>query len=1103
MRPFKHVAPRQDPAVFARPQNVLGVSLCRFAAPWGEIPVVATSEIDRITVLYWNARRSRWDAIERPHGDLSTDGATTDAPLTWNWSDRVGMAASRDTLFVVYKRASAEFADPPLTIDRYRAADGASHELRLFDSNLVGLVGSQSHFLGRSLWCGLDPQTQTPQTQTLLVLCQTLAKPTHVPHQQDPPDHWQLRLFQVSFDAFGPVALKQNVIEEKGGFDLDARIDGRSLLIVHRSTPDAVRFPLTLTTGAGLILTSDPQSDSFYEPLNLCQVDLDTLAVSSERIPGGEHPQIQHTQPLLITFDRSRRTTVQLDTRLVPFPAGKPQRPRRPHAFWSQSFIDKIAWLRQGGIDSRGVLLSINVNAIPRSLADFSDSFHLFELRGDGLLRHAMPFATAPIWLLGMTAAGKSLTLDILHHKPRVGLYRTRLTATVADREITASTVGFEVWDIGHAQIGDPLEMVPDATPENAQFEPIAELKLSTSTDVLIPPARADNTIGGHLVADLAEKPVGFFAYTDLGDGGLRVIFAPDIPALADPPPVEPAKALRPEQVTGPHLPCEQWVEIPAADFSASGLPQYFVGVPDLTTQSLGSSLEVPIDSIDSVTEGARAEAGLTNEDFDKMDRDVILPVSMPRRDMTFTTTDGRHLTVTMTPGSPVNGVPFQLDGLVDGVLVPMTWLLTPIQPPGPGGLLPPPPDIGAGVRVVGNPAINVIVLTSGPHLLSIIFDPPANAPLPDATTTIDIGVSIQHQVWDPLQALYRELDVEQLHFSFLQYEVDYNTPTGGARTVQINHAPERATQLRFSGRSAEQGQVDYREKLSMSLRELPTHPPTGTVGHIHGPLSSVFDIKKLRVSFHYGRPFTTGMLMRDQRAANPLSQVVTEDARSDLIERSDPLRHAAIGGKPIGSAWMSKKQDVEVDVLLATNLLTATLAAIVSGLTILGLTSYAATIADLFSLAALVASWGPVGFAAGVVVAALLFVGLVYVLPRAVEGVVRDRIRTYISSKEVLDNLNGSPLLRFSGEGMAEAIARKALQAAIDQGLDVPAPATDPNQLGFDRFRGQTFQIVFVSNGICRVLLRFETCADDIFPKFPDVGDDGDGGPGIVSPDG
>jgi hypothetical protein len=44
VRPYKHVAEKIDSGGRAHYQNVLGISVARFAAPWGEIPVAATAE---------------------------------------------------------------------------------------------------------------------------------------------------------------------------------------------------------------------------------------------------------------------------------------------------------------------------------------------------------------------------------------------------------------------------------------------------------------------------------------------------------------------------------------------------------------------------------------------------------------------------------------------------------------------------------------------------------------------------------------------------------------------------------------------------------------------------------------------------------------------------------------------------------------------------------------------------------------------------------------------------------------------------------------------------------------------------------------------------
>src|ERR671939_1252101 len=104
MRPFKHVAISTSGEEPARYQNILGIDLARFKAPWGEVPVVATTEADRTTVYYWSASDSIWGHFERPHDSLTVDGITTDAPTRWNWSDRVAIACSPDTVYIVSKR---------------------------------------------------------------------------------------------------------------------------------------------------------------------------------------------------------------------------------------------------------------------------------------------------------------------------------------------------------------------------------------------------------------------------------------------------------------------------------------------------------------------------------------------------------------------------------------------------------------------------------------------------------------------------------------------------------------------------------------------------------------------------------------------------------------------------------------------------------------------------------------------------------------------------------------------------------------------------------------------------------------------------------------
>ena len=79
MRPFKHVAGESQDG-HGRYQDIVGIDLARFRAPWGDVPVVATAEADRITLYYWDDLRRGWSFFEREHEALSFDGDTPAVP---------------------------------------------------------------------------------------------------------------------------------------------------------------------------------------------------------------------------------------------------------------------------------------------------------------------------------------------------------------------------------------------------------------------------------------------------------------------------------------------------------------------------------------------------------------------------------------------------------------------------------------------------------------------------------------------------------------------------------------------------------------------------------------------------------------------------------------------------------------------------------------------------------------------------------------------------------------------------------------------------------------------------------------------------------------
>jgi hypothetical protein len=1061
MRPFKHVAPQQFSGSPARHQDVLAIDLARFRAPWGEVPIVATTERDRITVYYWNDRTPRWEAFERGHEPLSAPGETPAAPTGWNWSDRVAVACSSSTVHVVYKRvvADGDGAATKVVVERYRPRDptpGATdHTLAPVDARFLPDDAIQGQFeFGRSLWAGCVGETLYVLTQRRLRVPPT------------PPAEFELTLHTVAFDQVtGSLTETRSSIGD-GGYDLDARVDGTTLRAVFRATAEAVRVPMGLLVGAGRRLDGGPGTDPFYEPLRLATVDVTTLDATTETLPGGEHPRIQRVDPLIVTMDRP-------DLRLSLDPPTLPLPPARPRVVWGESRIDKVAWVRDGGETFRGTLLGSDAATLPRSHAALSTAARLFEDR-TGLLAHVAPFPTFPVHVLGTARHEKGLTLDLLHHRDFIGLFRTRLRVDLGGGALTVTDRAFEVWDIGHGQIGDPDALVPSADGETGQFAPTGELPLTASARVILRAVRADNTLGGHLAADLGREPVGFFAYSDLGDGGLRVIFAPDMPALADPPPVEDEKVLRPEQVTGPHLPCDEWIELRAEDWIDAELIGYRVGLVT-ARRSLGSALEVPIDALRDACEILTAngdgpdglplvpEDGLTRPQLRAVDTFRNGPV--PATVLSLTAADGRAVTVAITPGTIVTAQPMRLALDVGGAATPAMWTFIRLSPAAtvPAGPLFPGtlPEL---TTLVGNPVDRAFERQGVWRVSVFLLDVAAR---PGAT----VDVTVQPSTYELLTAIYDQVARGQFHriddldASLLQYDFRYGV-SGDPPPVRISITPRevRPLEVRFRGAGLGQGVVESRTTFAFSTDEV----------RLRRGLDLLFAVTTLAFTLRYGRAFTPGMLMTDRRSRSPLTGEPLDEP-GDTVLRQDATRHAGIGAKPVGDAGISARTTI-VDVAMTPAAIT--ISAVIAALTVIGAAGAIATILGLLGLIAAATIVGVAGVVVAAIAAITLALYVAFGVPPLVEAFIVSQIDAAFTSGEVLDGLNDQPIVRFSGEGTAEAVARMALARAHELHPAVPGPqGADADDVGLDRTRGQLFQMIFVSDKVCRVLVRIDDC--------------------------
>ncbi|MBA2275570.1 MAG: hypothetical protein H0W00_02575 [Chloroflexi bacterium] len=73
----------------------------------------------------------------------------------------------------------------------------------------------------------------------------------------------------------------------------------------------------------------------------------------------------------------------------------------------------------------------------------------------------------------------------------------------------------------------------------------------------------------------------------------------------------------------------------------------------------------------------------------------------------------------------------------------------------------------------------------------------------------------------------------------------------------------------------------------------------------------------------------------------------------------------------------------------------------------------------------------------------------------------------------DAVEGLDEARFLQFAGEGAAEALARQIIIRANENGADLQPPPVSADGIGNDRLRQDLYQMVHVSQGLCRILLR------------------------------
>lgn len=1024
--------------------------------------------------------RPMWQSLVRPHRGLfylsisNTPDRTIARVMTRNWSHRVGLAAGNGNAFLVYKR-SVQFgsvARKRLFLEQFRWQGADVRLVPVFTDTdgdpepieipLQALGYRQES--GYYLWAGFSSARNR-----LIVLTQ--AVPTAPASNLQ---HLVLLSGDPGADLRDPASWEATTLDI-GGYDLDARIDDDTQLsYIYRRAPYPMKLPLQLPPPLlppGLTYDTettqfvDPDVENFYNPLFMRQRDLvsGATALAYDDIPGGEHPKIQNLEPLYITADRlEAMVVVARRWRVFPFgtsPGNLILLPRHVR------YQKRLLMRRPDGWRS-GVLHEIGEGWLPRDftylrpnnrppLVYVSDAAFLEGERwGFGLLPNLLP-----MYLVGFSEEPvedtKRFRVDFMfHHSGREALTVSRYLIDPIGGSLDPQEVGVSVYDLNHGQIADPSELTPSGLAENQQFWPFtqefSEDLVNSLALVLAHPnfTDIDNTIGGALRVDQNPLGVSFYAYNDLGETGGRVIFAENFPP-PDPQP-DTSKLFDLGQIVTSGAGVEEWVEITPP----LKLPTYqsYFGLLGSLPSSINSMLEPMLDMLITETGGnvAPGEEHTIRrgdiEDFQDLLHSLIPfsdPVTSPssptpvasfryKPEFAFAQTAVEfNASASDSTANPVSNV---------------TW------------------DFGDDTPTASGLVVHHIYDLDG-AVNAETFEVKATVSYSGgANRTLTTEITVQPFLWDQLWEISDQLreraqgeqdaTVNTLRLNALKYDIRFLMDDGERDRVEFTLQDGHDFNVEFSG-GENQGTILQEHQLRLRSQDI----------DLGGALGNLFSFDEFDVRFTYGRRYTPGILVSDQRFIHPLLQTIGAVDTTELV-RSDETGPTvtALSAKPFGDTVLIPGR-IEVD--FSTTFTGFLVELVASAILAIGLVYLAGYLLGLWA-SFLAAVSSPYGWLVALILALIITIVLFFVIPAAIEGKVRREIRESLAAPETREMLDRSGLARYSGEGLAESMALKV----IDQtdGLELDAEGF---RSGRNRFRNQTWQWIVVTSGKARILIR------------------------------
>ena len=1076
-------------------QKILGIDLARVETKDGERAVVVTAEIDRFTV-FWTKADGSWSQRSRKHDPLEVKPSAPVGAARLGWSSRIGIASTQGRLHLFYKRRFDGDTADRLYVDVLNF-DDASEAFVLETPaapRVVPLALLDYALPGLSLWADARDNELLVVVQVLPATSVTLPPtppivpvPPGIPGAA--PAHRELELLRAKADAdLTDAAQWATTVLDKGdydaGFDFDARREGDQLGVVHRRRAamfateiflpiDPGFSPLPPLQFSDLANNAPPLLRDMAVPLVFVEMNLATDAIAiDDTLPFAEHPQLHGLAPVIITGDHLRSARIGLSDGVI-----------EPHQF--HGFKKLI--MRAGGAWRAGQLPSMHTHfapsTLPLNLEATAGAQALFAM-GPPIPGRAVPLefaglmGLAPVALLDLTETSKGWGLIFLHARREFdGIAATRFdvgATSATGLAITAS--GFSLTDINHARLSDDIE-----APENEQFEPFKLGRVFDEGGLKVRgPRVTENRLGGLITAH-RDAPHTFCAYVDMGDGGGRVVYAPD---LALPPVDTPAdlKKLTQEAVPDPGESGRVFVKVEATDFQPLSLPTYLIPSAPAAPPAIVSGAQPLLDALSTaaitlVTTQDVLDGGSLTHDEDGDLLQVVLSESTAGQievnlfapplseSETFTSDDDQPFTVGMRFGpSPLFcGKETIFRAVVNnpppGALT-IAWTFSDGQTAaGSPVALTFAPPVGVTPRLPLELGITLTVTAADGRTATVTHHESVPASLWTQITAPIDGLNFTDTDDDDVPDAPSQFQLKNAKLTFSRYDLTFTTDDDLAPSnLQIDYLDKHDGDFCFRG-SDGQGQIEERTHVAIAS--------DGVL--VNGWLGAIIRVKSIGARFRITRRYTPGILTSDTRGGDDPVETVQSGGR--------PLANA-LACKPVGDPCAKLiDEDTKVDAVFAdtarysTWLIIALAAMLPAGLLIGLLLPLLIVLFPVAAVSLLIAA------GASAILSALLAAGFGWFItdvvgPFVVSWIATDQLRIALRSEDTRKEISGLALFTNAGEGLAEEIARRAIDAANHPNggnAGIAAPATD----GRDRARPQLFETIVVTEGLARVKMN------------------------------